>query len=128
VAFGNNNFGGTSKSFDSGLSKNFDNFEAKDAKEFKTIDNPFKFTPEKTGYTSRIKFYDQDALWTRWRRGYELYAITQSFLGTGANQRTNTGDYRFYCTYQLYPGIFVPARLFTFPTSWSKSIPGLYQW
>ena len=117
MAFGNNNFGGTSKSFDSGLSKNFDNFESKDVKKFKTIDNPFKFTPERTGYVSRIKFYDQDALWTRWRRGYELYAITQSFLGTGANQRTTTGDYRFYCTYQLYPGIFVPARLFTFPTS-----------
>jgi hypothetical protein len=117
VAFGNNNFGGTSKSFDSGLSKNFDNFESTDVKKFKNIDNPFKFTPEKTGYVSRVKFYDQDALWTRWRRGYELYSITQSFLGSNAEQRTTIGDYRFYCTYQLYPGIFVPARLFTFPTS-----------
>jgi hypothetical protein len=117
VAFGNNNFGGKSKSFDSGLSQNFDKFELKNIEKFKHIDNPFKFTPTDTGYVTRIGFYDHDALWTRWRRGYELYSITQSFLGTNAEQRTTVGDYRFYCTYQLYPGVFVPARLFTFPTT-----------
>jgi hypothetical protein len=117
VSFGNNNFGGTSKSFDSGLSKNFDKFEPKNVEKFKIIDNPFKFTPKETEYTSRIGFYDHDALWTRWRRGYELYTITQSFLGSSAEQRSVVGDYRFYCAYQLYPGIFIPARLFTFPTT-----------
>ena len=117
MAFGSNNFSGSSKSFDSGLSKSFDKFENKEIKNFKNIDNPFKFKPKETTYFSRIGFYDHDALWTRWRRGYELYSITQSFLGTSAEQRTSIGDYRFYCTYQLYPGVFVPARLFTFPTS-----------
>jgi hypothetical protein len=117
VAFGNNNFSGKSKSFDSGLSKTFDNFEPKNIEKFKRIDNPFKFTPTESGRASWIGFYDQGALWTRWRRGYELYSITQSFLGTNAEQRTTIGDYRFYCTYQLYPGVFVPARLFTFPTT-----------
>ena len=117
MAFGNNNFSGKSKSFDSGLSENFDKFAPKNIEKFKHIDNPFKFTPKEPGYVTRIGFYDHDALWTRWRRGYELYSITQSFLGTSATQRTTVGDYRFYCTYQLYPGIFVPARLFTFPTT-----------
>jgi len=117
VAFGNNNFGGSSKSFDSGLSKGFDKFESKKIENFKNIDNPFKFTPKDPTYTTRIGFYDRDALWTRWRRGYELYSITQSFLGTNPDQRITAGDYRFYCTYQLYPGVFIPARLFTFPTT-----------
>lgn len=117
MAFGNNNFGGSSKSFDSGLSKSFDKFESKKIENFKNIDNPFKFTPKDPAYITRIGFYDRDALWTRWRRGYELYSITQSFLGTNPEQRTTAGDYRFYCTYQLYPGVFIPARLFTFPTT-----------
>ena len=117
MAFGSNSFGNAAKGFDGGLSKGFEKFDRKPVENFNSIDNPFKFTPKDSDYKSRIGFYDHDALWTRWRRGYELYTITQSFLGAYAEQRTNIGDYRFYCTYQLYPGIFIPARLFTFPTS-----------
>ena len=117
MAFGSNSFSGTSKGFDGGLSKGFKTPDEKLDITFNGFDNPFKFTPQDTEYRSRIGFYDHDALWTRWRRGYELYTITQSFLGSYSEQRSNIGDYRFYCTYQLYPGIFIPARLFTFPTS-----------
>ena len=117
MAFGNNKFSNSAKSFDGGLSKGFEKASEKKEIKFSALDNPFKFTPADSSTTSRIRFYDQDALWTRWRRGYELYSITQSFLGSGADNRSSIGDYRFYCTYQLYPGIFVPARLFTFPAS-----------
>ena len=117
MAFGTNKFSGSATGFDGGLSKGFKNPSEKKEIDFALIDNPFRFTPNDNNYTSRIQFYDRDALWTRWRRGYELYSITQSFLGSGADKRSLVGDYRFYCTYQLYPGVFVPARLFTFPTS-----------
>ena len=30
---------------------------------------------------SEVKFYNQDSLWTRWRRGYELYVMMQTILG-----------------------------------------------
>ena len=79
--------------------------------------NPFKFTPKDDDFKSRIRFYDHDSLWTRWRRGYELYTITQSVLGSFSNERFFRGDYRMYCAYQQYPGVFIPIRIFTFPTS-----------
>jgi hypothetical protein len=77
--------------------KSFGDFE--DPKQFRkspaySLDaNPFKFTPDKDEVRSRIKYYDQDSLWARWRRGYELYAITQSVLGSSASERKSRGDY-----------------------------------
>jgi hypothetical protein len=79
--------------------------------------NAFKFTPRNNALKSRIRFYDHDSLWARWRRGYELYTITQSVLGSFANERPSRGDYRMYCAYQQFPGVFIPARVFTFPTT-----------
>jgi hypothetical protein len=101
--------------------KSFGDFE--NAKQFQKSptysleSNPFKFTPDKDEIRSRIKYYDQDSLWARWRRGYELYTITQSVLGTTAVERESKGDYRLYCSYQQYPGVFIPVRLFTFPST-----------
>jgi hypothetical protein len=31
--------------------------------------NAFKFTPSNNQLRSRIRFYDHDSLWSRWRRG-----------------------------------------------------------
>lgn len=84
-------------------------------KSFK-IDNPFKFTPKNNNIKSVTRFYDHDSLWARWRRGYELYTITQSVLGSFAGERASRGDYRMYCTFQQFPGVFIPARIFTFPS------------
>lgn len=80
------------------------------------IENPFdpSLSPE---IESEVRFYNQDSLWTRWRRGYELYSITQSALGSTATERPFRGDYRLYFSFQQYPGIFVPARLFTYPST-----------
>lgn len=84
---------------------------------YKAKDNPFKFTPKSDDFKSRIRFYDRNSLWVRWRRGYELFTITQSVLGSFAEQRHAYGDFRMYCAYQLFPGVYIPARMFTFPTS-----------
>jgi hypothetical protein len=72
--------------------------------------------PRKTYDNSEIKFYNTDSLWSRWRRGYELYTATQSFLGSTASERAKRGDYRVYFTFQQYPGVFIPARIYTFPS------------
>ena len=117
IAFGSNNFGSTSKGFDNGLSKGFDNSNQTKKQIFDNLDNPFKFTPVDSTSRSRVRFYDRDALWTRWRRGYELYTITQSVFGSTAANRAKVGDYRFYCAFQQYPGIFTPARFFTFASN-----------
>ena len=77
----------------------------------------FQFLPSNSELLSRIRFYDYDSLWTRWRRGYELYTITQSVLGSFANERSSRGDFRMYCTFQQFPGVFIPARVFTFPST-----------
>ena len=78
--------------------------------------NPFDITrnPEES---SEVRFYNQDSLWSRWRRGYELYSITQSTLGSSFRERKARGDYRLYFSFQQFPGIFVPARLFTYPSA-----------
>jgi len=80
-------------------------------------DNPFKFTPQKDDFKSRIRFYDRDSLWARWRRGYEIYTVMQSVFASAATKRADIGDYRSYCAFQQYPGIFIPARIFTYPSS-----------
>lgn len=117
MAFGKNTFGGSLNNF-GGQSLNRFNDESKDTSlGFNTTDNPFKFAPKDSSFKSRIRFYDRDGLWTRWRRGYEMYTILQSVYGTTPNKRRTIGDYRSYCAFQQYPGFFVPARFFTFPSS-----------
>ena len=117
MAFGSNKFSNTSKNFEKGISSGFKSHGDKPEIDFEQFDNPFKFTPKDDSLMSRIRFYDRDSLWARWRRGYELYTITQSVLSSFADQRGNYGDFRMYCAYQQYPGIFIPARIFVFPTS-----------
>jgi hypothetical protein len=118
MAFGVGGFNPPSKSNFNGFSKGFD-----DDKQFSKVpdfvldENPFKFTPKSSSSRSLIHFFDQDSLWARWRRGYELYTITQSVLGSFANERASRGDYRMYCAYQQFPGVFIPARVFTFPST-----------
>ena len=70
------------------------------------------------GYSleSEIKFYNQESLWTRWRRGYELYVIMQTILGSTSKERDRRGDFRIFFTFQQFPGVFIPARIFTFPS------------
>ena len=97
------------------------NFEFK--KQFKNFENkpkePSIYPRGSDGYAleSEVKFYNQDSLWTRWRRGYELYTFTQQILGSTAKERDKRGDYRLFFTFQQFPGVFIPARIFTFPST-----------
>ena len=97
------------------------NFELKN--NFKNFDNipkkPSVYPRGSDGYAleSEVKFYNQDSLWTRWRRGYELYTFTQQILGSTAKERDRRGDYRLFFTFQQFPGVFIPARIFTFPST-----------
>ena len=62
---------------------------------------------------SEVKFYNQDSLWTRWRRGYELYNL-QTLLGsTSERDRREITDY--FLHFNNF-GVFIPARIFTFPS------------
>ena len=118
MPFGVGGFNPPSKSNFNGFSKGFeDNKQFSKVQDFALDENPFKFTPKENAFRSRIRFYDHDSLWARWRRGYELYTITQSVLGSFANERASRGDYRMYCAYQQFPGVFIPARVFTFPST-----------
>ena len=121
MPFGSKGFSGKPlKSFDSGLSKGFEDVSKPVLPDFLLDENPFKFTPKDSKYRSNIRFYDQDALWTRWRRGYELYTVTQNVLGSFSQERAQRGDYRMYCSFQQFPGVFIPIRVFTFPTTNSE--------
>ena len=97
------------------------NFELKN--NFKNFDNipkkPSVYPRGSDGYAleSEVKFYNQDSLWTRWRRGYELYTFTQQILGSTSKERDRRGDYRLFFTFQQFPGVFIPARIFTFPST-----------
>ena len=104
--------------------KGFDkssNFDFK--KKFKKFDTkskePSVYPRGSDGYAleSEVKFYNQDSLWTRWRRGYELYTFTQQILGSTSKERDRRGDYRLFFTFQQFPGVFIPARIFTFPST-----------
>jgi hypothetical protein len=113
--------GGFNGASNSGFNnKSFGDFT--DPKQFNKVSdnlstsNPFKFTPQDSTLRSGVRFYDRDSMWARWRRGYELYTITQSVLGSSANERASRGDYRLYCSFQQFPGVFIPARVFTFPS------------
>lgn len=119
MAFGARGFNPPSKSgFKSDFAKQLGEQAdfSKIEKDF-SADNPFKFTPRNTSLKSITRFYDHDSLWARWRRGYELYTITQSVLGSFAGERASRGDYRMYCAFQQFPGVFIPARVFTFPSA-----------
>ena len=93
---------------------------------FKSFQN-FNNNPKKEGIyprgsdgyqlESEVKFYNQDSLWTRWRRGYELYVMMQTILGSTSKERDRRGDYRLFFTFQQFPGVFIPARIFTFPST-----------
>ena len=101
------------------------NFELKN--NFKNFENipkrPSVYPRGSDGYAleSEVKFYNQDSLWTRWRRGYELYTFTQQILGSTAKERDKRGDYRLFFTFQQFPGVFIPARIFTFPSTNQES-------
>ena len=110
-----NSFGG---SFD----RSFQSFSDKIKKESNKYDinpkvNPFDFEPKDREQISRVRFYNQDSMWNRWRRGYELYTLTQTYLGNGAKTRHTRGDFRMYCEFQQFPGVVAGARMFTFPSS-----------
>ena len=92
--------------FDKGFSKNLDNGAFSVAE-----------SGGRSYKNSEIRFYNTDSLWSRWRRGYELYTLTQSMLGSTAGERQRRGDYRLYFTFQQFPGVFIPARLYTFPST-----------
>jgi len=100
---------------------NSSNFDFK--KKFKKFENkpkePSVYPRGSDGYAleSEVKFYNQDSLWTRWRRGYELYTFTQQILGSTSKERDKRGDYRLFFTFQQFPGVFIPARIFTFPST-----------
>ena len=108
MPFGIGKFNTPSKlKFDSNFSKN--------------IDGRGAFSVTESGgrsyKNSEIRFYNTDSLWSRWRRGYELYTLTQSLLGSTAGERQRRGDYRLYFTFQQFPGVFIPARIYTFPST-----------
>jgi hypothetical protein len=108
MPFGVGKFDNSSKlKFDTNFSKNIDGSGA------------FSITESggRSYKNSEIRFYNTDSLWSRWRRGYELYSLTQSLLGSTAGERQRRGDYRLYFTFQQFPGVFIPARLFTFPST-----------
>ena len=107
--------------FDKNLSKGFIETDFNKAVNSILDENPYKFTPGDSTLVSRIRFYDNDSLWSRWRRGLELYTIIQSTLGSSYNERSYRGDYRMYCSFQQYPGVFVPLRLFLFPSGSSET-------
>lgn len=109
--------GGFSNSFNNGLSTGFNSPGDNQFADQSKIDNPFRFTPKNSSLVSGIRFYDRNSLWARWRRGYELFTIIQSTLGSYGDKRGIYGDYRMYFAYQLFPGVFIPARLFSFPTT-----------
>ena len=90
--------------------------------EFRSFDNSPKIPSVNTGSDGRqleseINFYNKDSLWTRWRRGYELYTVIQNLLGSKFKERDVRGDYRLFFTFQQFPGVFIPARIFTFPST-----------
>lgn len=104
--------------FDGGFNSFSDQIKKESNKYLFAVDkNPFDFEPKDRQQISRITFYNQDSMWNRWRRGYELYTLTQTYLGTSAKTRHTRGDFRMYCEFQQFPGVAIGARMFTFPSS-----------
>lgn len=103
--------------FDSFTTKNFsDGINGRGKKELGN-GNPYQFEAKDQTLNSLIRFYDHDSAWTRWRRGYELYTLTQTYFGSNATNRNRKGDFRMYCAYQQFPGVFISARMFMFPST-----------
>lgn len=119
MPFGVGGFDSSSNgAFDKRFSKKFDrltDFGSKKPKPF--VPRAFNFEPDSNEFDSETRFYNRDALWTRWRRGYDLYNITQTYLGSNSRERNKRGDFRMYMSFQQFPGVFIPARIFTFPSS-----------
>lgn len=104
--------------FDSGFNSFSDEIKKESNKyDISTKKNPFDFEPKDRQQISRIRFYNHDSMWNRWRRGYELYTLTQTYLGNSAKTRHTRGDFRMYCEFQQFPGVAIGARMFTFPSS-----------
>ena len=114
----NSSFGG---SFDSSFVNNF-SAEVRRSAGYELGDdtNPFDFEPPGR-QLSRIRFYNVDSAWARWRRGYELYTMMQTIFGTSNVDRRQRGDFRLYSIFQQQPGRFVPARIFTYPSGQDES-------
>ena len=121
MAFHVGGFNSPSKvGFNADFSKGFDDENQFSKPDDWKIENENPYTAAKgyrVRFASEVKFYNQDGLWPRWRRGYEIYTMTQSILGSTANEREKRGDYRLYFTFQQYPGVFIPARIFTYPSA-----------
>jgi len=120
MPFGINNFSDPSKlGFNTKFSKKIgDKTEFNKESQWSSREQPFDIARDRKSYkNSEVVFYNTDSLWSRWRRGYELYTTIQSFLGSTAIEREKRGDYRVYFSFQQYPGVFIPARIFTFPSN-----------
>jgi len=110
-------------SFGTSFDNSFKGFSDAVLKKEKSIQNDFAetpyqfFPPGEQDLYSEVRFYDFDSTWSRWRRGYELYCITQQYLGSSATGRNTRGDFRMFFTFQFFPGLFVPVRIFTFPSA-----------
>lgn len=117
MPFGVSGFGASGQNFDGKFSKKFDKLtDFSPKKEKRRAPNPFDFEPTNREADSEIIFYNNDSLWSRWRRGYDLYSIMQTYFGTSATDRNTRGDFRMYCAFQQFPGVFIPARMFMFPS------------
>jgi hypothetical protein len=119
MPFGVGGFGSSgNQNFDGKFAKKFDkqtDFSGTKKQKFKP--RAFDFEPADAEFNSDTKFYNRESLWARWRRGYDLYTLTQTYLGTSSKDRNTRGDFRMYCAFQQFPGVFIPARVFTFPSS-----------
>ena len=119
MPFGVGGFGSSgNQNFDGKFAKKFDkqtDFSGTKKQKFKP--RAFDFEPTNAEFDSDTKFYNRESLWARWRRGYDLYTLTQTYLGTSSKDRNTRGDFRMYCAFQQFPGVFIPARVFTFPSS-----------
>ena len=119
MPFGVGGFGSSSnQNFDGKFAKKFEkqtDFSGTKRQKFKP--KAFDFEPSNGEFDSDTKFYNRESLWARWRRGYDLYTLTQTYLGTSSKDRNTRGDFRMYCAFQQFPGVFIPARVFTFPSS-----------
>ena len=120
MPFGVNSFKNPSKiGFNTKFDKSFEkDNEFNNDKGFKITKDPYKVDRLKRNYgASEVDFYNHDSLWSRWRRGYELYLTTQSMMGSTASERGVRGDYRLYFTFQQFPGVFIPARIYIYPST-----------
>lgn len=119
MPFGVGGFGSSAnQNFDGKFAKKFEkqtDFSGKKSQKFDS--RAFDFEPVDKQFDSETRFYNKESLWARWRRGYDLYTLTQTYLGTSSKDRNTRGDFRMYCAFQQFPGVFIPARMFTFPSS-----------